>query len=477
MKYEEEIIRYSKLLETVLGGIPDIIGVYEPNNTILFYNKAGYDFYKTNLKEVHGKKCYEMLGRTHRCGHCNTEEAIRTKQMICNEKFIPELNKYMDSCCNPVLDDDGEVILLIEQLKDITEKKVLENILKETATNYEEIVNHSPDAIIIIVDGVIVLANTGASELLKITHDEIIGKQMNTRVLPEFVKPLKIRMKQLIKEGNVKTSYDYKILRSDNIILDVEATSNIFLYQGKPAIQSVIRDITDLKRSLNKAASIQRLSLPTLFPIENKVNMETLFIPAKTVSGDFFYLHKVNEDLVVGIMADVNGKGISAALHISAFDVLFHEAVLVNADPFAILNELNIKIGNYLEENYIAACCFSLDFKNMKAKVVGAGINEFVFQKKNEKSLIETVKGSFLGMFQDSIFDEKIISFEPGDKFYFYTDGLDFIFNDEKIKEEHVENCFINETKKYLDNLITKMLCDIHGIKDDCTLLTIEIKQ
>ncbi len=47
------------------------------------------------------------------------------------------------------------------------------------------------------VDGVIVLANTGSSERLKITHDEIIGEQINSWILSEFIKPLKLSLLEL----------------------------------------------------------------------------------------------------------------------------------------------------------------------------------------------------------------------------------------------------------------------------------------
>ncbi|WP_099191367.1 SpoIIE family protein phosphatase [Tepidibacter mesophilus] len=458
-------------LERVLKGISDIIGVYKPDNTILFYNKAGYDFFKKSHKEVKGKKCYEMLNRNKKCPDCLCEEAIKTKQIRYGEKYIPEINKYLEYRYSPVLDDSGQVIFIVEQLRDVTDKKNLENILKESEERYRQIVDISPDAIIITVGSEIVLAN---KEGLKYQNN-LIGQNIY-QYSPDFAKTMYKRMNQILKNKIKKTTFDYKIVLSDNTKIDAEISSSYLIYKGKPAVLSIIRDITERKRELNSAAKIQKELLKKPCDILDKVYMESLYIPAKTVSGDFFYTHKVNEDLLVGIIGDVSGKGITAALNISAFNVLFNEEVLINNDPSKIIDSLNKKSVKYLGERYIAVCCFSFDFKKNESKIVGAGINQFIYQDNKCDTKNRIVKGPFLGMFEDSKFDEKIINFKSGDKFYFFTDGLDFIFDNDEIKEMYLKTSTIDEFKNYIKSSLNNMLTDVEGIKDDCTLLALEIK-
>ncbi len=457
-------------LESVLKGITDIIGVYKPDNTIIFYNKAGYDFFKKTYDEVKGKKCYEMFNRKERCPDCLCKEAIKTKQIVQVEKYIPEINKYMECRYNPVLNDLGEVIFVVEQLRDITEKKSLENILKESEERYRRIIDLSPEAIIITVDGEIVLANRQAQRY----YPNPIGESVY-KYSPEFAKIIYKRMNQILKNKIKKAVSDYKTVLLDGTKIEVEVSSSYLIYKGKPAILSIIRDITERKRELNSAAKIQREILQKPFPLLDKAKMETLYVPAKTVSGDFFYIHKWSEDLIIGIIGDVSGKGITAALNISAFNVLFHEAVLDNKDPHEIVKILNKKVVDYLGERYVAVCCFSFDFKNNVAKIVGAGINEFIYQKSKQDINHRVVKGPFLGMFEDSNFETQIISFQPEDKFYFFTDGLEFILDKEAIKESHF-GVTIKELKNYLKEELDNRLINVEGIKDDCTLLALEIK-
>ncbi|WP_432408345.1 PAS domain S-box protein [Wukongibacter sp. M2B1] len=467
---EQKIFLNSKLLEGVLEGITDIIGVCDPESKVMFFNQAGYDFFQVSSDELRGKKCYEMLHRKERCINCPIEKIIETKEIIRMEKYIPELDKYLDSCCNPVLDDYGNVIYIINQLRDITEEKILQNVIKESEERYRQIVNLLPEAMVIIVDGRIVLANKKAFEYF----DNLIGEKV-TNILPGSEKIIRKRIKQIIENKIEKTILDYKILVNSNMI-NVEISSNYLNYQGKPAVMSVIRNVTKKKNELNAAARMQKQLFRKPFAIPERAKMEALYVPAKTVSGDFFYLNKKDDDVLIGVIGDVSGKGITAALNISAFNVLFHEAILTSEQPSEILDNLNKKVGNYLGERYVAACCFRFDFKEGEARVVGAGINQFIFQNKGKKCTKKIVKGSFLGMFEDSIFDEEIIQFDTGDRFYFYTDGLDFIFDDDKMNDIMLDTPRIARLTNNLRISLNERLTDVEGIQDDCTLIAMEIK-
>ena len=58
----------------------------------------------------------------------------------------------MDVCYNPVLDEEGNITFIVERLRDITEKKILDKILQDSKEKYKQILNNFQDAIVIIVD-------------------------------------------------------------------------------------------------------------------------------------------------------------------------------------------------------------------------------------------------------------------------------------------------------------------------------------
>ncbi|WPC43154.1 PAS domain S-box protein [Clostridium sp. JS66] len=475
-KYETSNVDYTlELLEGVLKGIPDIIRVFGSDNTILFFNEAGYKFYNKTRGEVRGKKCFETLNRKKNCESCDVEKAIRTKQMIIIEKYVPEFNRFMECTYNPVLDDSGEIIFVVEQLKDITEKRIMANTVKESEERYRKIVNLSPEAIAIVVDNRIVLTNHQACKLVGTDYSKIIGESIYKYIESESVKTIRKKIKQILEEKRAKSTSDHKIVRYDQTTVEVEISASYLTYKGRPAIQAVIRNITETKRALNQAAKFQKKYIETISPIPEKIQMETLYMPARTVTGDFFKIYKVNEDLAIGIVGDVSGKGITAALSVLAFFVLFREAILISYDPSEIVKILNKKIVNYLDK-YIAACCFSLDLKKNEARIAGAGINQFMFQKSNCSAEEFIVKGPFLGMFEDGEFDEKVISFEKGDRFYFPTDGLEFIFDDYEIKDNYLKEHTITEFIEYMKNILNNVIADFGALKDDSTLIALEIK-
>lgn len=474
-KNEQEFILLEKELNGVLNGIPDIIKVFNIDYTTAFFNEAGYNFYKKSQEEVKGKKCYDVLGRKEKCIDCPFEQIIQTKQMLKRERYIPELNKFMDVCYSPIIGEDGEIKFIVEMLRDITEKKILDKMLNDSKEKYKQILDNSPDPIIIIVDNNIALANYEACKIFGIEYSEFIGSNVYKYFEEKYIKSLHKRFRNIIIQRKEKDTCEYEFTSSDGKITNLQIVYSYMVYEGNPAIMAVMRDITETKQELNRAAEFQRKVVQRQLPSQEFTNIVSIYKPAKDVSGDLYRIHKINENLILGVLIDVRGKGITAALNVSAFDVLYFQEISNTHEPFEIMHNLNRKLVTYYEENYIAACCFSLDFSKNELKVVGAGINQFLFQKKGSSVEEKIVTGPFLGMFEDSEFDEEIIPFNSGDKVFFFTDGLDFILDEDKIVQRYMGKVDIKKFKRYIDDFLYDTILEDGQLKDDCTMVAIEI--
>lgn len=253
------------------------------------------------------------------------------------------------------------------------------------------------------------------------------------------------------------------------------------LAKNKDEIGIMAKEMASMQKILketgvDRAAHFQKQSLQKEFPISSKASMEVLYVPSKMVSGDFYHIAKINDDVVIGVIYDVSGKGVTAALNTSAFYVLFHEAVSVNQNPIEILNYLNVKVASFFGETYIAACCFSFDFQGNLAQIAGAGINQFMYSSCEEKYQTKNIKGAFLGMFEDSVFDQETINFKQGDKFYFLTDGLEVMFSDENLRKKFINISDSNELIDVLQTQLFHLQATSDSIVDDCTLIALEIK-
>ncbi|MEW6541000.1 MAG: PAS domain S-box protein [Bacillota bacterium] len=127
---EEELTKAKALLDGVLDAIPDVVGVQDSDHRIIRLNQAGYRLFNLTPRQVKGKKCYELIGRSSRCRPCATEKAWRTKRLERVEKFVPELGRYLDCRSNPVLDENGNTIMVVEQFYDVTERRLMEERLR-----------------------------------------------------------------------------------------------------------------------------------------------------------------------------------------------------------------------------------------------------------------------------------------------------------------------------------------------------------
>ena len=126
---------YAKMLDllipTVFDEISEIVSIKSPDQTILFYNHAGFKALNKKPEEVIGKKCYELIGRNDLCEGCPGSNAAKSGKSSRAEVFFDKLVKWFEINAMPVCDKNGKVIFILEILRDITHLKQLqEELLK-----------------------------------------------------------------------------------------------------------------------------------------------------------------------------------------------------------------------------------------------------------------------------------------------------------------------------------------------------------
>ena len=355
---------------------------------------------------------------------------------------------------------------------DVTDKLKEEQKAVKDAKFYTNMVEFSPSGIAVLDAGIIKYVNAKAMEIYKCnSYDMLIGREFeNTIVLSmrdkalEYIKRAEISDKQL-------PSCELKIIKSDNSITECEFDAAKIMYGNKVSVQLVFRDVTEKMKDLRRASGIQQQRMETGFPLKKYGRMETIYLPANDVSGDFYELHKIDEKKIIGIIGDVAGKGITAALDTTALKVMFNDGIGITHKPDELLTFLNRKVEKHMENYYVAASCFVFDFERKKLNISGGGINQFAVSRIGSPLKQIMMKGAYLGMFEDSRFENKEIDFESGDRFYFYTDGFEMLLDDQRICEKCAGMPSIEQLKTYLYDML--MISGTYH--DDSTMMLIEI--
>ncbi|MBK8944621.1 MAG: PAS domain S-box protein [Ignavibacteriae bacterium] len=157
--------------------------------------------------------------------------------------------------------DDDDCILSIT--RDITERKNVEQNLKVSEQNYEQIIHGMLDMVFVInMNGEIVDANDSALETLGYTKDEMLKLHVT-----DFDSSLKREeIQELIEKlPSEKIQFFETIhLTKNNKLIPVEIQSTIITYHGEKAILSIARNISKRKKAEEKL-KISEENLKTFF--------------------------------------------------------------------------------------------------------------------------------------------------------------------------------------------------------------------
>lgn len=134
--------------------------------------------------------------------------------------------------------------------KVITQSKQSEQALRESEERYRRLVELSPEAIAVCSQEKFEYINTTGVKLLGATSaEEIIGKPILNFVHPNSQEIIKAKAWQTQEERQQTELIEVKFVQLDSQIIDIELKGIPIVYQGKPAMQVVFRDITERKRT------------------------------------------------------------------------------------------------------------------------------------------------------------------------------------------------------------------------------------
>ncbi|MGC2234569.1 MAG: PAS domain S-box protein [Pyrinomonadaceae bacterium] len=146
-------------------------------------------------------------------------------------------------------DENGAPSRLVGVNMDITGRKQNEDSLRESERRFRQLIELSPDAVMVHCNGKIIFHNSACAGLFGASNPSQINGQTMLDFLHEDCREFVIERIERILEGEKAPFAEEKYIRLDGAVIDVEVSGTPFVYNNMKAVLVVARDITERKEA------------------------------------------------------------------------------------------------------------------------------------------------------------------------------------------------------------------------------------
>jgi serine phosphatase RsbU (regulator of sigma subunit) len=244
-----------------------------------------------------------------------------------------------------------------------------------------------------------------------------------------------------------------------------------------------------LEKELDVAREIQKKILPDENPKYENLEISSVFVPAFEVGGDYYDFFKISDSKLGFVIADVSGKGISAAFIMAEVKGIFESLSKTIESPREILINANDILKSTLDSRTFVSAAYGLiDFDEGKMSFARAGHCPALFLKNDIAQNLRPL-GIGLGLSNDKQFEDTLdeikIDLDDNDTIVLYTDGITEAKNEnlDDFGEKYFIEILLENRNKKLDELTQKVIQEVsmfshnHSQYDDITLVILKWKQ
>jgi two-component system cell cycle sensor histidine kinase/response regulator CckA len=250
------------LQQAVLEQMPAGVIIAEPSGRIILTNRQAEAIWGQPPGALRELEYFRHIPRSYPDGRpCPGDtiplsRALTLGETVVDEEYCLQRDTgnhlqavHLNVSATPVRDQDGSIIAAVATYTDITARKQAQADLRQSEERYRSLVELSPDAIVVHVKGKIIFANPAAVKLLGATaRSDLVGQAFLDRIHPNSHAAIQNRMRQ-IRAGVTVGPQEEQVLRLDGKSVEVEDIGSGIMYEGRPAVQSIFRDITERKRA------------------------------------------------------------------------------------------------------------------------------------------------------------------------------------------------------------------------------------
>jgi PAS domain S-box-containing protein len=261
-KAEEDLWKSENILLKIFDSIPELLSVIDRDLRIVRSNwHGGYEYVPEELRNK-SLYCYEAYypGQNKPCENCHTIEVFRTGKPAAMEKINPQIG-IVEMHAYPVLDDAGNVIMAIEHVRDITERKKMEMAVQESEELFRTLCNSAPIGIFRAdCDGNIIYINPHWEKISGLLANESLGKGWIRAVHPEDRETKgKIWLESVA--ARKPCSQEYRLMNPKGKTILIRTQASPIMDQNGNCIGyvGIVEDITERRQAIQDMTRTQKL--------------------------------------------------------------------------------------------------------------------------------------------------------------------------------------------------------------------------
>ena len=478
----QEVERTRKRLYALLENASEVIFIYNQDGIITYtspsikhilgYNpdeligKNGFEIFSPEVNEIIRKAFMKLL--------TNPKEPVTMEYLFKKEG---DNEVWLETTGRNLLDNPA-INGIIFNTRDITVRKIAERAQRMSG-QMRALSENSPDLIMRVSrDGKIYYANPVAEVYLRVSRRALVGSNIHQiDIHPEvkeiFISSLK-RVMETLQKTQFETIFPIKDQDSNKIVL-FNVIPEFNELNELESVLFVAHDITDQKQiqlelekknksiteSINYARRIQTAIIPDIKTIRQYLQKSIMFyLPRDVVSGDIPWFFVADNAIYIAAV-DCTGHGVPGALLSFIGYFLLNNIVSTRPELNAgqTLDQLHTLVRKTLRQDSpdaeardgmdIALC--KIDFSKNTMSYAGAHRPLYFLKKNGEflqyKGTLKAVGGIPRKNKIEPSFTNYDITFEPGDKFFIFTDGLaDQIGGEkrQKFKNKRIRELILN---------------------------------
>ena len=258
-----------------------------------------------------------------------------------------------------------------------------------------------------------------------------------------------------------------------------------YIEQREALSKTVQRQRDELLHDVELAAQVQRLFLPVGKPAIAGLEIAGMMRPARGVSGDYYDYIPINAHTIQFVIADVAGKGVPAALLMSATAAAMQLEANQDRNLLEMVGRLNTGIHSVSEdgERYVTLLLAELDAQERKLRYVNCGHNPaLLFRAQTGEVTRLNSSCAPIGISPENSCEIASADLTPGDMLVFYTDGVTEAENQsgEELGTDRLSALVQRGSSSSAEALMTDIFdnvanfCSGVGFNDDVTVLVVK---